>query len=217
MEFVIPLLKRASPKGYPTGSQALRGGEAEWGAVDSVGTRTSYRLCWKLGHAGRPHWPEGGGGRGCVWGVGENHVTVMLESWTAVCGQNYSWKSRSPELGLRAWDCWSKKPEGGRALPFGALGSPGYPPPTPHSPPPTAGTPSPKSLESLFPDSAGWVSLQVGMGSRDWHFFLWLGHLLLQPSGRSELCPGNRDRSNACKTLHRGGISWSFLNPWAVS
>ena len=165
MEFVIPLLKRASPKGYPTGSQALRGGEAEWGAVDSVGTRTSYRLCWQLGHAGRPHWPEGGGGRGCVWGVGENHVTVMLESWTAVCGQNYSWKSRSPELGLRAWDCWSKKPEGGRALPFGALGSPGYPPNPPLPAPDGGDTKSqvpriPLPRLSWLGELASWDGLQ---------------------------------------------------------
>lgn len=38
-----------------------------------------------------------------------------------------------------------------------------------------------------------------------------LPRLLLE--GANELRLGNRDLRSAWKTLHRGGISWSFLNP----
>lgn len=48
------------------------------------------------------------------------------------------------------------------------------------------------------------------------HSSLWPSLLAARPSGRSE-CVQGTEISVVLGKLHQGGISWSFLNPWAVS
>lgn len=132
-----------------------------------------------------------GGWRLCAGGVFvEEWEELRNSSAGALDGclwlKYYSLKSRSPELGLRPG---SASVRGKRA-----------------------GGCSPLMLSSGNPGGMGW-------GPVPYQQMPSLSPPTPHPPrahGRSELCPGKSKLSCAWKTLHQAGISWSFLNPWAM-